>query len=350
MDFIVGLPKVQQGYNAIWVVVDRLTKTAHFLPMTDKIDAFRLGQLYVKEIVRLHGVPKTIVSDRDTRFISAFWVGMQRALGTKLAFSTAYHPQTDGQTERTNQVIEDMLRACCMDHKAKWSDVLPLIEFAYNNSYQSTIQMAPYEALYGRRCRSPLYWDDIGERDSLIQAVGPEMTQKMIEDVKLIRERMKQAQDRQKSYADLKRKEVEFQVGDKVFVKVAPYKHILRFGKKGKLAPRYIGPFEVLERVGKVAYRLALPMSMERVHNVFHVSLLRKYVSDPSHVLQMEEVELQDNLAYEERPVQILDRKVKELRNKQIPLVKVLWRNHKIEEATWEMEQDMRSRYLELFL
>ncbi|XP_031281179.1 uncharacterized protein LOC116139638 [Pistacia vera] len=112
----------------------------------------------------------------------------------------------------------------------------------------------------------------------------------------------------------------------------------MRFGKKGKLTPRYIGPFEVLERVGKVAYRLALPMSMERVHNVFYVSLLHKYVSDPSHVLQMEEVELQDILAYEERPVQILDRTVKELRNKQIPLVKVLWRNYKIEEATWEMD------------
>ncbi|XP_031285991.1 uncharacterized protein LOC116144681 [Pistacia vera] len=124
----------------------------------------------------------------------------------------------------------------------------------------------------------------------------------------------------------------------------------MRFGKKDKLAPRYIGPFEVLERVGKLAYRLVLPMSMERVHNVFHVSLLRKCDSDPSHMLQVEEVELQDNLAYEERPVQILDRKVKELRNKQIPLVKVLWRNHKIEEATWEMEQDMRSRYLEPFL
>ena len=165
------------------------------------------------------------------------------------------------------------------------------------------------------------------------------MTQKMIEDIRTIKTRMKQAQDRQKSYTDLRRKDVEFQVGEKVFVKVAPYKHVLKFGKKGKLAPRYIGPFEVLQRVGKVAYKLALPPSMDKVHDVFHVSLLRKYISDPSHVLKIEEVELKDNLVYEERPVQILDRKIKELRNKSIPLVKVLWRNHKVEEATWEVEQ-----------
>ena len=349
MDFIVGLPKVQRGYNALWVIVDRLSKSAHFIPIKDTTTSDQLGQIYVKEIVRLHGVPKVIVSDRDARFTAAFWNGLQKALGTRVSLSTAYHPQTDGQTERTNQVIEDMLRACCMDHKANWNDILPLVEFAYNNSYQATIKMAPYEALYGRKCRSPLHWDELGEKQSLESAIGPEMTQKMIEDVRLIRERMKQAQDRQKSYADLRRKELEFQVSDKVFVKVAPYKHVMRFGKKGKLAPRYIGPFEVLQRVGRVAYRLALPPSLDKVHDVFHVSLLRKYVSDPSHVLKTEEVELNDNLTYKEHPVQILDRKLKELRNKSIPLVKVLWRNHKAEEATWEVEQDMRSRYPELF-
>jgi len=223
------------------------------------------------------------------------------------------------------------------------------MEFAYNNSFQATIQMAPYEALYGRKCRSPLFWDDIGERDSVSQAIGPEMTQRMIDDVRLIRDRMKQAQDRQKSYADLKRKKIEFQPGDKVFVKVAPYKHVMRFGKKGKLAPRYIGPFEVLERVGRVAYRLALPPHLERVHDVFHVSLLRRYIPDPSHMLEMGEVELADDLAYQERPVQILDRRTKELRGKSIPLVKVLWRNHRVEEATWETEQEMRERFPGLF-
>ncbi|XP_031257583.1 uncharacterized protein LOC116115589 [Pistacia vera] len=175
------------------------------------------------------------------------------------------------------------------------------------------------------------------------------MTQKMIEDVKLIRKRMKQAQDRQKSYTNPKRKDIEFQVGDKVFVKISPYKRVMRFGRKGKLAPRYICPYEVLEKVGKVAYRLPLLASMDRIHNVFHVSFLRKYVSDPSHILQANEVELKDELIYEERPVQILDRRIKELRNKKVPLVKILWRNHNVEEATWEVEQDMKERYPDLF-
>lgn len=237
-----------------------------------------------------------------------------------------------------------------MDYRMSWHEMLPLVEVAYNNSYQSIIKMVPYKALYGRRCRSPLHWDEIGERNELSTALGPKMTQKMIEDIRLLRNRMKQAQDRQKSYADLRRKEVEFQVGDKVFLKVSPYKRVMRFGNKGKLAPRHIGPFEVLQRIGKVAYKLALPPRMDKVHDVFHVSMLQKYVSDPSHILSLEDVDLVENLVYEERPVQILDRKVKELRNKSIPLVKVLWRNHKVEEATWETEQDMQNRYPELFV
>ncbi|XP_031270941.1 uncharacterized protein LOC116129338 [Pistacia vera] len=160
---------------------------------------------------------------------------------------------------------------------------------------------------------------------------------------------MKQAQDRQKSYADPKRKNIEFQAGVKVFVKITPYKKVMRFGRKGKLAPRYIGQFEVLEKVGKMAYKLALLVSIDRIHNVFHVSLLRKYIHDPSHILQTEEVELKDDLIYEECPVQILDRKIKELRNKNVPLVKVLWRNHNVEEATWEVKQNMKEKYPDLF-
>ena len=182
------------------------------------------------------------------------------------------------------------------------------------------------------------------------QVLRLELTQRMVEDIKTIKTRLKQAQDRQKSYTDLKRKEVEFQPGDKVFVKVTPYKHVMRFGRKGKLAPRFIGPFEILEKVGKVAYRLALPPSMDRVHNVFHISLLRKYISDPSHVLKSDDVELKEDLAYEEQPVHILDRKIKELRNKTIPLVKVLWENHKVKEPTWEIEQQMRERFPNLFV
>ncbi|KAL5537439.1 hypothetical protein UlMin_045822 [Ulmus minor] len=157
------------------------------------------------------------------------------------------------------------------------------------------------------------------------------------------------AQSRQKSYADKRRRPLEFLVGDSVFLKVAPMKGVMRFGKKGKLSPRYIGPFEILERIGKVAYRLALPPELSPVHNVFHVSMLRRYVSDPSHVLENEPIEVHEDLTYEEQPVQILDQKDKTLRNKVISLVKVLWRNHKVEEATWEREDEMRTKYPHLF-
>ena len=205
--------------------------------------------------------------------------------------------------------------------------------------------MAPYEALYGRKCRSPVHWDEVGERSLL----GPEIVQHTAKVVEKIRERMKIAQSRQKSYADKRRKDLEFAIGDHVFLKVAPMKGVMRFGKKGKLSPRYVGPFEILERVGDKAYRVALPPSLSTVHNIFHVSMLRKYISNPSHVLSYEPLELTHDLAYEEKPVKILDHKEKELRTKKIRLVKVLWRNHSVEEATWEREEEMQSKYPELF-
>jgi hypothetical protein len=179
--------------------------------------------------------------------------------------------------------------------------------------------------------------------------VGPDLIRETEDAVKLIQDRLKAAHDRQKSYADLKRKEIEFQVGDRVFLKVSPWKKVFRFGRKGKLSPRFIGPYEVLERVGPVAYRLELPQELEKIHNVFHVSMLRRYRSDPSHVLSSEVIELQPDLTFEEEPVEILAFDVKELRRKSIPIVKVLWRNHAVEEATWEPEDTMRVQYPHLF-
>ncbi|KAL5580094.1 hypothetical protein UlMin_012536 [Ulmus minor] len=344
MDFVVGLPRTAKGHDAIWVVVDRLTKSAHFMSIKTTFSLEQLAALYVQEIVRLHGVPKSIVSDRDARFTSKFWKKVQRAMGTSLNFSTAFHPQTDGQSERTIQILEDMLRACVLDFKGTWNRYLPLIEFSYNNSYQATIGMAPYEALYGRRCRSPVHWYETGE----LEITAPEFVEDTTQAVKKIQTRMKSAQSRQKSYADKRRRPLEFQVGDSVFLKVSPFKGVIRFGKRGKLNPRYIGPYEILERVGKTAYRLALPPNLASVHNVFHVSMLKKYVSDKSHVLEQEPIEIHEDLSFEEKPVQILDYKVKTLRNKDIPLVKVLWRNQKTEEATWEREDEMRTSYPEL--
>ncbi|KAL0543549.1 hypothetical protein IC582_018647 [Cucumis melo] len=345
MDFITGLPRTLRGFTVIWVVVDRLTKSAHFVPGKSTYTASKWAQLYMSEIVRLHGVPMSIVSDRDARFTSKFWKGLQTAMGTRLDFSTAFHPQTDGQTERLNQVLEDMLRACALEFPGSWDSHLHLMEFAYNNSYQATIGMAPFEALYGKCCRSPVCWGEVGEQ----RLMGPELVQSTNEAIQKIRSRMHTAQSRQKSYADVRRKDLEFEVGDKVFLKVAPMRGVLRFERRGKLSPRFVGPFEILERIGPVAYRLALPPSLSTVHDVFHVSMLRKYVPDPSHVVDYEPLEIDENLSYVEQPVEVLAREVKTLRNKQIPLVKVLWRNHRVEEATWEREDDMRSRYPELF-
>ncbi|KAL0536708.1 hypothetical protein IC582_025668 [Cucumis melo] len=337
MDFITGLPRTLRGFTVIWVVVDRLTKSAHFVPGKSTYTASKWAQLYMSEIVRLHGVPVSIVSDRDARFTSKFWKGLQTAMGTRLDFSTAFHPQTDSQTERLNQVLEDMLRACALEFPGSWDSHLHLMEFAYNNSYQATIGMAPFEALYGKCCRSPVCWDEVGEQ----RLMGPELVQSTNEAIQKIRSRMHTAQSRQKSYADVRRKDLEFEVGDKVFLKVAPMRGVLRFARRGKLSPRFVGPFEILERIG--------PPSLSTVHDVFHVSMLRKYVSDPSHVVDYEPLEIDENLSYVEQPVEVLTREVKTLRNKQIPLVKVLWRNHRVEEATWEREDDMRSRYPELF-
>ena len=330
MDFVVGLPLTGRKHDSVWVVVDRLTKSAHFLPVRTDYSLDKLAELYIKEIVRLHGIPISIISNRDPRFTSRFWGKLQEAMGTRLNFSTAFHPQTDGQSERVIQILEDMLRSCAIDYEGSWDRHSPLVEFVYNNNFQSSIGMAPYEALYGRKCRTPLCWTELSER----KVIGLDLIRETEEKVKMIREKLKMATDRQKSYTDMKRKDIRYEVGEKVLLKVSPWKKVMRFGKKGKLSPRFIGPYEVIEKVGPVAYKLALPQDLEKIHNVFHVSMLQRYRSDPKHVVSSETIELRPDLTYEEEPVEILAHEVKELRNKKIPLVKVLWRNHKTEEAT----------------
>jgi hypothetical protein len=177
---------------------------------------------------------------------------MHRALGTNLSFSTAFNPQTGGQTERVNQILEDMLRACVLSYGAKWEDCLPFAEFSYNNSYQASLQMAPFEALYGRKCRTPLNWSETGES----QVFGPDIIKEAGEQVQLIRNRLKAAQSRQKSYADSRWRPISFQVGDFVYLRVTPLKGMQRFHVKGKLAPRYIGPYKILERRREMSYKL----------------------------------------------------------------------------------------------
>ncbi|KAA0051192.1 DNA/RNA polymerases superfamily protein [Cucumis melo var. makuwa] len=281
MDFITGLPRSQKGYTVIWVVVDRLTKSAHFVP------------------------GKSTYTVSSGRYVASL----------------------------------------CLEFSGSWDSHLHLMEFAYNNSYQATIGMTPFGALYGKCCRSPICWGEVGEQRML----GPELVQTTIVAIQKIRVRTLTAQSIQKSYADQRRKDLEFEVGDMVFLKVAPMKGVLRFEKKGKLSLHFVGPFEILERIGLVAYRLALPPSFSTAHDVFHVSMLRRYVADPTHVVDFEPLQINEDLSYEEQPIEILAREVKMLHNREISLVKVLWRNHGVEEATWEREEDMRVQYPELF-
>ena len=216
MDFVSGFPLTQQKHDSVWVIVDKFTKSAHFLSVRMDYSMDRVVELYVKEIVRLHGVPLSIVSDRDLRFTSRFWKELQLALGTRLNFSTAFHPQTDGQSERLIQVLEDMLRGCVIEFPRSWDRYIPLMEFAYNNSYQASVGLAPYEALYGRRCRTPVSWTELNE----YKMIGPDIVKDTKGKVQVIRKKLKAVSDRQKSYANLKRRDIEYEVGDKVFLKV----------------------------------------------------------------------------------------------------------------------------------
>ncbi|GJS08964.1 putative reverse transcriptase domain-containing protein [Tanacetum coccineum] len=345
MDFVTKLPKSSQGYDTIWVIVDRLTKSAIFMPMRETDPMDKLARMYLKEVVTKHGIPVSIICDRDPRFASNFWRSLQKALGTSLDMSTAYHPQTDGQSERTIQTLEDMLRACVIDFGNGWVKHLPLVEFSYNNSYHASIKAAPFEALYGRKCRSPVCWAEVGQ----VQLTGPELVQETTERIIQIKQRIQTARDRQKSYADLKRKPMEFQVGDKVMLKVSPWKGVVRFGKRGKLNPRYVGPFKVLKKVGAVAYKLELPQELSRVHNTFHVSNLKKCYSDDPLVVPLEGLQVDDKLHFVEEPVEIMDREVKQLRRSRVPIVKVRWNSRRGPEFTWEREDQFRKKYPHLF-
>ncbi|GJX76979.1 putative reverse transcriptase domain-containing protein [Tanacetum coccineum] len=244
---------------------------------TDSME--RLTRIYLKEVVSRHGVPVSIISKRDSRFTSHLWQSHQKALGTRLDMSTAYHPQTIGQSEGTIQTLEDI--------------------------YPTSIKGAPFEALYGHKCRSPIYWAEVGP--------------------------------------------LEFQVGDKVMLKVSLWKRVIRFGKWGKLNPRYIGPFKVVAKVGTVVYRLELPQQLSRVHSKFHVSNLKRCLSDESLMIPLDEIHIDDMLHFVEEPVEIMDREVKRLKQSRIPIVKVRWNSKRGLEFTWERGDQFQKKYSHLF-
>ncbi|GKA21190.1 putative reverse transcriptase domain-containing protein [Tanacetum coccineum] len=274
---------------------DRLTKSSHFISTRETDSMETLTRLYIKEIVSRYGVPISIISDHDSHFTSRFWQSLQDALGTQLDMSTAYHPETDGQSERTIQTIEDMLRACVINFRKGWERHLPLVEFSYNNSYHASIKAAPFEAIYGQ-----------------------------VQITLQIQQRLQTTRDRQRSYANIRRKPLEFQVGDQVMLKVSPRKGVIQFGKQGKLNPRYIGPFKILKRVGPVAYKLELPKELRNIR-------------------------IDDKLNFVEEPVEIMDREVKQQRQSRIPIVKVRWNSRRGEEFTWEGKDEIRAKYSHLF-
>ncbi|GKB62506.1 putative reverse transcriptase domain-containing protein [Tanacetum coccineum] len=269
MDFITKLPRSSSCHDAIWVIVDR------------------------------------------------FWQTMQKALGTRLDMSTAYHPQTDGQSERTIQTLEDMLRACVIDFGGSSNIHLPLAKFSYNNSYHSSICCAPFESLYGRKCMSPVLWAKIED----IRLIGPELVQETTDKVVVIRDRLKAGRDHQKSYADNRRKPLEFQVGDHVMLKVSPWKGVVRGGW------------------------LRLPEELSSMHDTFHVSNLKKYLADANLNLPWDEIKVDKTLHFVEEPLEIMDREVKTLKRSKIPIVKVRWNSKRGPEFTWEREDHMKDKY-----
>jgi hypothetical protein len=266
-------------------------------------------------------------------------------MGTKLDFSTAYHPQSDGQTERVNKVLEDLLRACVLTFDRNWESCLPYAEFSYNNSHQASIQMSLFEALYGRKCQTPLMWSNVGER--ILE--GPDFVKEAEEKVALIRKRLLEAQSRQKSYADNRRRELRFEKGDFVYLKVFLMRGVKRFQMKGKLAPRFVGPYPVISRLGPAAYRLELPESMSDIHNVFHVSQLCKCLQLPENHIEEKTIQIQKGLQYQEKSIKILDSAVRKTRNSEVRICKVQWSREGEEEATWESQDSLRREYPYLF-
>jgi hypothetical protein len=340
MDFIEGLPP-SSGHTVVMVVVDRLSKYAHFVPMKHPYTAATVAQAFVSHIVRLHGIPASIVSDRDRVFISSFWRTLFRLQGTKLCMSSSYHPQTDGQTEVINRVLEQYLRCFAGDQPRKWIDWIPWAEFSYNTSVHSATKMTPFEAVYGVPPPTLLMYVP---GTSNVQAVDGYLRNR---DAILceLRKNLSLAQARMKCQADQRRREVNYEVGDFVYLKLQPYRQTsVAFRSSLKLSPRYFGPYQITEKVGPVAYRLTLPLG-SLIHNVFHVSMLKKHVG-PVTTISTQLPPVNDEANILPQPETVLDRRVIQ-KGQYRPKVEVLikWTGASVDDAIWEDERRLAKSY-----
>ena len=338
MDFITDLPKSQFGNDAIWTIVDRFSKQAHFLPVKKTIKPDHMARMFICHIFKHHGIPKTIVSDRDPRMTSLFWQALFDNMGTKLDFSSAYHPQTDGQSEVVNGTILDLLKCYVADRQNQWEKYLPLMEFAYNNTIHTSTGKAPFEIIYGKPLLLPIMVtkEKIFAADEFISDFESSYTQ--------VKRAITRSQEKQKREADKHRRNLALNVGQYVLLRFekARLKKRQEQGKVVKLSPRYYGPFQIIERVNDLTFRLDLP-STWKIHNAFHVSLLKPFVGDPPVISVQEyppEVDEIEEILQPEQIIHHSDRQLKSGRLHRKFLVK--FKNYTILDAQWMTEDDLK--------
>lgn len=339
MDFVEGLPVVE-GYSVILVVVDRLTKYAHFLPVRHPYTAQSIAKLLLDQVIRLHGFPTTIISDHDKIFLSSFWKELFKLHGTQLLMSTTYHPQTDGQTERVNQCLEMFLRCSVHDKPKQWKAWLPLAELWYNSSYHLALGCSPFKALYGHDPIMPTVPLETSDASTTVA----ELLATRQEQLLMLKEHLARAQNRMKTYANRNRVERQFQVGEQVLLKLQQYAQSSMANRPfPKLAFKYFGPYSVTEKIGAVAYRLALPADC-KIHDAFHVSQLKPFTANYSPVyLDVTKVAQLDTVTLQ--PEAILERRLVKKGNAAIRQVRVKWSHLPADSATWEDLNVLRQRF-----
>ncbi|MCO5595463.1 hypothetical protein L7F22_049506 [Adiantum nelumboides] len=351
MDFIFDLPRTQSGHDGIWTIIDRFSKQAHFIPVKKTVKPDHLARLFVAQIFRLHGMPETIVSDKDPRFTSLFWKAIWENIGTRLQFSSSFHPQTDGQSEIANSVILDLLKSYISDQKTQWERYLPLVEFAYNNTIHSSTGKAPFEIVEGAMKVPPF----LSTKDKIFEA--DEYTRDLDTAFAKVRETLQKSQERQKKAADRHRRDLKLKENDWVLLRFEKARLRKKKGKERlypKLSMRYYGPFQITEQINDVSFRLRLPDTW-KIHNAFHVSLLKPFrgdVPDKGEPDEQPEVEENEKILV---PEQILAHKDTKTKGKVRRRFLVKFKNYPALDAKWMEEEDLADTpqivklYLEAF-